>query len=145
MSAATSVRRPGAPAIPRSPSGLDAVRRGFRRSRRPAAPERWSGDRLREQLPRLALGEALEILLEWRGQPGFEAGAVAWHSRLAGHAPELTLDDAEEALKALRGLGGPCPQTAAYALRALCIRHRLGDVAVVLDEWLAQRESCGGF
>jgi hypothetical protein len=145
MSATTGVRRPGAPAIRRSPSGLETLRRDFRRSRRVPAPGRWSGDRLREQLPRLSLGEALEILLEWRGQPGFEAGAVAWHPRLAGHAPRLTLDDAEEALKALRGLGGPCLETAAYALRALCIRHRLGDVAVVLDEWLARRESCGGF
>jgi hypothetical protein len=62
MSATTGVRRPGAPAIRRSPSGLETLRRDFRRSRRVPAPERWSGDRLREQLPRLSLGEALEIL-----------------------------------------------------------------------------------
>lgn len=145
MSAPAGMRRPDAPANPRSRSGLDAVRREFRRSRRPAAPDRWRGDRLRKQLPRVALSEALEILLEWRGQPGFETGAVVWHSRLAGYAPGLTLDDAEQALRALRELGGPCPEPAVFALRALCTRHRLGDVALVLDEWLAQRESYGGF
>lgn len=145
MSAAAGTRPPDAPGNARSRSGLDAVRREFRRSRRPATPERWRRDRLRQQLPRVTLGEGLEILLEWRGQPGFETGAVAWHARLAGHASELTLDDAEQALRALRELGGPCPEPAAFALRALCTRHRLGDAALVLDEWLAQRQSYGGF
>jgi hypothetical protein len=145
MSAAAGMGRRDAPANPRSRSGLDAVRREFRRSRRPATPERWRGDRLRKQLPRVALGESLEILLGWRGQPGFEPGAVTWHARLAGHVPGLTLGDAEQALRALRELGGPCPEPAAFALRALCTRHRLGDVALVLDEWLAQRQSYGGF
>jgi hypothetical protein len=145
MSAAADGLAPPAPVIRRPLGGPDAVRREFRRSRRAVAPERWSARRLREQLPRVALGEALEILIEWRGQPRFEAGALAWHSRLCGHVPSLTFEDAARALEALRKLGGPCPEPAVYALRALCARHRLGNAAAVLDEWLRQRESQGGF
>jgi hypothetical protein len=144
MSAAIDTQRPAAPAVLRPPSPLEEVRRDFRRSQSSAAPARWRGDRLRE-LPRVALGEALEILLEWRGQPGFEAAAAAWNSRLCGHTPGLTLDDTDQALRALRELGGANPEPAAYALRALCTRHRLDDLATVLDEWLARRESYGGF
>jgi len=117
---------------------VDAVRREFRRSRRWAALEGWAAGRLREQLPRVALHEALEILLEWRGDPRFDAGAVAWHARLAGHAPQLTLDDAERALAALKEIGGPSPEVGALTLRALCERYRLKDVASLLGEWLSQ-------
>jgi hypothetical protein len=92
----------------------------------------------------VALHEALEILLDWRGEPRFDAGAVAWHARLAGEAPRLTLEDAERALTALGELGGSRPDVGALALRAICERHRLTQAAGVLDHWLAQRQSYGG-
>jgi len=133
---------PDAP--PMQPAALDAVRREFRRSRH-SSPERWGRRRLSEQLPRVALHEALEILLDWRGEPRFDAGAVAWHARLAGQAPRLTLDDAERALTALDELGGSRPAVGAMALRALCERHGLAETAGVLDDWLGQRQSYGGF
>jgi hypothetical protein len=123
---------------------LDAVRREFRRSRRAPTSERWDTRRLSEQLPRLTLHEALQILLEWRGESRFDAGAVAWHARLAGHAPGLTLDDSERALTALGELGGSRPEVGALALRALCDRYRLAEAAAVLDDWLASRQSYGG-
>jgi hypothetical protein len=129
------------PATSVGPAALDAVRREFRRTR---SSERWSGRSLSEQLPRVALHEALEILLEWRGEPRFDAGAVAWHARLAGHAPRLTLEDAARALKALEELGGSSPAVGAMALRALCERYRLAEAAGVLSDWLARRESYGG-
>jgi hypothetical protein len=135
----------GQPATPVRPQAVDAVRREFRRSRRLAAREGWTAGRLREQLPRVALDEALEILLEWRGEPRFDAGAVAWHARLAGHVPQLTLDDADQALTALERLGGPSPEVGALALRELCERYRLEEAASVLGEWLSQRQSFGGF
>jgi hypothetical protein len=125
-------------------STLDAVRREFRRSRASRRTEGWSAGRLRAQLPRVALCEALEILLGWRGQPRFGAGAVAWHARLAGHCPHLTLDDAERALAALGQLGGSNPEVGALALRAVCERHHLEDVVAVLGDWLEQRQSFGG-
>jgi hypothetical protein len=145
MTASTGVGAPGEPRISVPPATVAAVRREFRRSRRSPGPERWPGGRLREQLPRVALYEALEILLGWRGEPRFDAGAVAWHARLAGHAPGLTLDDAGQTLTALRELGGSSPELGALALRALCERYQLEDVAAVLGDWLEQRHSYGGF
>ena len=138
-------RASGEPAAPVRPQALAAVTREFRRSRRLADRKRWTAGRLREQLPRVTLDEALEILLEWRGEPRFDAGAVAWHARFAAYAPQLTLDDAERALAALERLGGTSPEVGALGLRALCERYRLEVVASVLDEWLAQRRSFGGF
>ena len=132
-----------APAV--RPQALDAVRREFRRSGRFAPGEGWTARRLRQQLPRVALHESLGILLEWRGEPRFDAGAVAWQARLAGHAPQLTLEDAGRVLVALEALGGPSPEVGALALRAVCERYRLDDVASVLSEWLTQRQSFGGF
>jgi len=123
---------------------LDPVRREFRRSRRSRTPERWATGRLSEQLPRVALHEALEILLQWRGEPRFDAGAVAWHARLAGHAPRLTLDDFERALSALGELGGSRPDVGALGLRALCHRYGLTEAAAVLDDWLTSRQFYGG-
>src|SRR5689334_18252230 len=127
------------------PAKLDAVRREFRRSRVSRRTADWSAGRLREQLRRVALPEALEILLGWRGQPRFEAGAVAWHARLAGHCPALTLDDAQRALTALGRLGCSHPEVGALELRAVCERHQLEDVAAVLGDWLEQRQSFGAF
>jgi hypothetical protein len=127
------------------PSALDAVRREFRRSRRAPGPDGWAARRLRQQLPRVALHEALEILLGWRGDSRFDAGAVAWHARLAGHAPGLTLEDSAHALTALEAVRGASPEVGVLALRALCERYQLEDVASVLADWLAQRESFGGF
>jgi len=135
-----SGRLPGA--VP--PGAVDAVRREFRRSRRSPGPNGWAARRLRQQLPRIALHEALEILLGWRGDPRFDAGAVAWHARLAGHAPSLTLEDSEHALKALEEVRGSSPEAGALALRALCERYQLEDVASVLADWLARRRSAGG-
>jgi hypothetical protein len=132
----------GEPAISVQP--LDAVRREFRRSRRSSTSDRWGTSRLSEQLPRLALHEALEILLQWRGDSRFNAGAVAWHARLAGHASQLTLEDSERALTALGELGDSSPDVGALALRALCERYRLAETAAVLDAWLAERQSYGG-
>jgi len=145
MSAPADVEVPGEPQISVQRTDLDAVRREFRRSRRSRDTEGWRARWLREQLPRVALHEALEILLEWRGEPRFDAAAVAWHARLAGHAPQLTLDDAERALAALERLGGPSPAVGALALQALCERYGLDEVASVLGEWLAQRQSFGRF
>jgi hypothetical protein len=127
------------------PGELDAVRREFRRSRRSPGPDGWAARRLRQQLPRVALHEALEILLGWRGDSRFNAGAVAWHARLAGHAPGLTLEDSQHALKALEEVGGSSPELGVLALHALCERYLLEDVASVLADWLAQRQSFGGF
>jgi hypothetical protein len=145
ISTTPGVDAPGEPRISVPPATLDAVRREFRRSRRSPGPERWPGGRLREQLPRVALYEALEILLGWRGEPRFEAGAVAWHARLAGHVPGLTLDDAAHALTALGELGGSTPEVGALALHAICEQYRLDNVTAVLGDWLEQRHSCGGF
>lgn len=144
MSTSAGVGAPGEPPILVQPTTLDAVRREFRRSRRLPNPEGWRAGRLRGQLPRVALHEALEILLKWRGDPGFDAAAVAWHARLAGHAPQLTLDDAGRALAALERLGGTNPEVGALELLALCERYGLEDVASVLVEWLTQRRSFGG-
>jgi hypothetical protein len=127
------------------PTTLDAVRREFRRSRRSTMPRRWRAERLREQLPRVALHEALEVLLGWRGESRFDAGAVAWHARLAGHVPGLTLEDAEQALTALEELGGSRPDIGALALHALCRRYHLDDAAAVLGNWLEERQAFGGF
>jgi hypothetical protein len=124
--------------------GLDVVTREFRRSRRPSTSERWGTRRLREQLPRVALHEALGILLSWRCNPRFDAGAVAWHARLAGHAPSLTLGDSERALTALEKLGGSSPDVGALALRELCEQYRLAEAAGVLADWLERRRSYGG-
>jgi hypothetical protein len=144
MTTSAGIGARGEPPMSVPPPGLEAVRREFRRTRVPPRTERWSADRLRQQLPRVALGQALEILLRWRGDPRFDAGAVAWHARLAGHCPGLTLDDAERALVALGELGGSSPDVGALALRALCERHHLEDVAAVLTDWLEQRHSFGG-
>jgi hypothetical protein len=132
------------PGRPCDGTALEAVRREFRRSRGSRRTEGWSAGRLREQLPRVALDEALEIVLAWRGQPRFDTGAVAWHARIAGHCPALTLDDAGRALTALREFGGSNPEVGALALRAVCERHHLDDVAAVLSDWLEQRQSFGG-
>jgi hypothetical protein len=123
---------------------LDSVRREFRRSRRESTPERWDTRRLSEQLPRLALHDALQVLLAWRGDSRFDTGAATWHARLAGHTPGLTLDDSKRALTALEELGGSRPEVGALALRALCDRYWLTDAAAVLDDWLASRQSYGG-
>jgi hypothetical protein len=120
---------------------LDAVRREFRRS---PTSERWGTRSLSERLPRVELHEALEILLQWRGESRFDAGAVAWHARLAGYAPRLTLEDSERALTALGKLGGSSPDVGALALRAVCERYRLADAAAVLNDWLTERQSYGG-
>jgi hypothetical protein len=131
--------------VPTAARIVGAKRREFRRSRVARRTAGWSADRLQEQLPRVALYEALELLLAWRGESRFDAGAVAWHARLAGHAPGLTIEDAERALTALGELGGSNPEVGALELRALCERHDLGDVAAVLDDWLEQRHSYGGY
>lgn len=98
------------------------------------------------RLPRLALDDALAVLLGWRGDPArFDPGAVAWQARLAGHAPDLTLDDAGHVLTALRGLRGPAPEWAARRLSEICRRYGLDDVSNVLDDWVAQnrgRDCC---
>ena len=133
----------GEPATSLQPAALNAVRRELR-SRRSSASDRWATTRLSEQLPRVALHDALQILLGWRGESRFEAGAVAWHARLAGHAPRLTLEDSGRVLSALGELGSSSPDVGARALRALCQRYRLADAAAVLDEWLAGRKSYGG-
>ena len=67
----------GEPATSLQPAALKAVRRELR-SRCSSASDRWATTRLSEQLPRVALHEALEILLGWRGESRFEAGAVAF-------------------------------------------------------------------
>ncbi|HET8673105.1 MAG TPA: hypothetical protein VFL87_05695 [Thermoleophilaceae bacterium] len=125
---------------------LAAVRREFRRSRPSnSSPERWSARRLSAQLPRVALEEALEILLDWRGEERFDAGAVSWHARLCGYAPRLTLDDSARALAALRRIGRDSAETGVLELRAVSAEHGLDAVAGVLDDWLAARQSYGGF
>jgi hypothetical protein len=127
------------------PAALDAARLEVRRSGRSSTAELWGTRRLREQLPRVALHEALEILLDWRGEARFDVGAVAWHARLVGHTPQLALKDAERALTALEELGGSSPDVGALALHALCEQYRLAEAAALLDDWLARRQSCGGF
>jgi hypothetical protein len=144
MTASADTGGPGEPAISVQPTTLDAVRREFRRSRRSSTSERWGTRGLSEVLPRLALHEALEILLAWRGESRFDAGAVAWHARLAAHAPHLTLEDSERALTALGEVRGSRSEVGALALRALCERYRLAEAAAVLDDWLAGRQSYGG-
>lgn len=138
-------RNPGT-GISSPPPALDAVRREFRRSRGHSERSRWTSRAIRERLPRVSLDEALEILLTWRYDSGrFDSGAVAWQARLAGHAPRLSLEEAAGAVEALSELGGCNPELGALALRALCRRHELEDVARVLDAWLEERESYGGF
>jgi hypothetical protein len=118
---------------------LAAVQRELRRSRRVPDSPRFPTRGL-ERLPRVAQDEALVVLLGWRDDPQrFDAGAVAWHARLAGHAADLTLVDSECALTALRGLRGPAPEWAARRLSELTRRYALDDVAAVLDAWVEQR------
>lgn len=123
----------------------ESVRREFRRSRRDARAPRFPA-RVLERLPRVSQDEALLVLLGWRDDPPrFDAGAVEWHARLAGHAADLTLADAECALTALRGLVGPAPEWAARRLSELSRRYGLDDVGAVLDHWVEQqrgRECC---
>jgi hypothetical protein len=136
MPAAAGVLSRGS-AVRRRP-GMEAVRREFRRSRSAPARERWSSERVRAQLPRVSLEEALAILLEWRADPPrFEAGALAWHARLAAHAPRLTFAEAQEALEALRDLRGPRPEDAAVRLSVVCRRHGFSEAADVLEGWHA--------
>jgi hypothetical protein len=144
MTASSRVSRPGEPATSWLEPTLDSVRREFRRSRRSSTPERWGTRRLSGQLPRVALHEALEILLDWRGESRFNFGAVAWHARLAGYAPSLTLEDSERVLTALKDLGGSSREAGALALRALCERYELAEAADVLGRWLARGHSDDG-
>lgn len=124
------------------PQGIEAVRSEFRRSRGTLARGRSGGRREFERLPRVALDDALAILLDWRRDPlRFDRGAVAWHARLAGYAPRLTLADSEEAVSALRGLAGPSAGAAALRLADVLMRHDLHDAATVLDTWLASRSA----
>ncbi|HET8673016.1 MAG TPA: hypothetical protein VFL87_05245 [Thermoleophilaceae bacterium] len=142
MSVVTEQRTPS----PGSPPAYEAVRREFRRSRRAPESTRWTSRAIRHRLPRVSLDYALEILLTWRCDSArYDAGAVAWQARLAGYAPGLTLDEAARALAALGQLGGPSPERGAYALRALCRKHGLDEVAGVLDRWLERRQAYGGF
>jgi hypothetical protein len=144
-STGVAIPSPGA-AIPSPPRALDAVRREFRRSRGESERSRWTTRAIRERLPRVSLDQALEILLTWRYDTGrFDSGAVTWQARLVGYAPRLSLDEAASALDALSELGGCNPELGAFTLRALCRRHGLEDVARVLDAWLEERESYGGF
>ncbi len=141
MSVVTAQRAPSSGPSP----AFEAVRREFRRSRRGAESTRWTSRAIRERLPRVSLDSALEILLTWRcDSTRFDAGAVAWQSRFAGYAPGLTLEEAGRTLAALGQLGGPSPERGAYALRAVCRKHGLDDVADVLDRWLEQRQAYGG-
>jgi hypothetical protein len=122
---------------------LPAVRREFRRSRRVPHSPRFPARGL-ERLPRIAQDEALRVLLGWRDDPArFDAGAVAWHARLVGHAADLTLADAECSLATLRGLRGPAPEWAARRLSELSRRYGLDDVAAVLDDWIEQHRGRG--
>ena len=139
-------RRPVSGAEAEAPRGLfPAVQRELRRSRPVARSPRFAARGL-ERLPRIAQDEALRVLLGWRDDPvRFDAGAVAWHARLAGHAADLTLADAEHALATLRALRGPAPEWAARRLSELCKRYGLDDVAGVLDDWVEEhrgRECC---
>jgi hypothetical protein len=135
---------PAEHATPPPEPTLDAVRRELRRSWGSSASEHWSSHRLHDELPPVALPETMEILLDRRGEPRFDAAAVAWHARLAGHAAHLTLEDSGRALTALERLGGSSPEIGASALAALCRRQGLTGTAAVLGDWLARRASAGG-
>jgi len=78
---------------------------------------------------------------ELRGASRFDAGAVAWHARLGGHAAHLTPQESGQALAALEQLGSSRPEQGARALGALCERHGLAETAAVLSDWLARGDS----
>ena len=93
----------------------------------------WS---LAAELPRLALADALALLLlaldqqPWRCQ----TAAPRWHGRLCAEA-RLTVEEAQLALAALHALAGPGAGAGGQALTALCAAHRLDDSARVLERW----------
>ena len=85
------------------------------------------------ELRRVELGDALALVLFAldHDAPRFERAAVRWHSRLCREAP-LTLDEAQLALSALRGLAGPSRDAARATLLGIAKRHGLVDVVRAL-------------
>ena len=93
------------------------------------------------ELPGVSLADALEICLLLRDEDiaRFERAVVRWHARLCREA-KLTLDEAQLALAALRGLSGPAAAPSADALAALCERRELTQLMRVLDGWVERND-----
>jgi hypothetical protein len=92
------------------------------------------------ELPRLSLGDALELLLLYRDSDRrrFERAAVRWHGRLCLEVSGLVPADAGLALAALRGLGDGEPLPAGKSLAALLSAYGLGRESDLVKSWLTQ-------
>jgi hypothetical protein len=73
----------------------------------------------------------------------FEAAAVAWHARWCGAVGPVGFADSAAVLRALEGLAGPDPASAALELARRCRAHGLDEVADVLDAWREDRAGSG--
>jgi hypothetical protein len=92
----------------------------------------------RESLAR-ALTACLELL---ESDPArFQRAATAWHARWRVQTPALTLAEARATLAALAALSGPDPAAGAQELARHAIHHGDGDLARVLDRWIAGRRA----
>lgn len=90
-------------------------------------------------LPHAPLPEALAICLDMLGSKRYERAAISWHTRFCAYAPAMTFSDAQATMTALAALPGSEQAAAAAQLAALSRRHGLGDVAEVVESWLAGR------
>jgi hypothetical protein len=92
------------------------------------------------ELPRLNLGDALELVLLYLGSDRrrFERAAVRWHGRLCLELRGLSPADAGLVLAALRGLGDGEPLPAAEALAALLAAYGLERESELMESWLNQ-------
>ena len=85
-----------------------------------------------------SLDDGLKVCLGLlaRDPDRFEQAAVVWHRRWCAHLSGIGFAESRAALSALQGLSGRDPTAAGRELRATCLRHKLDDVAAVLDAWL---------
>jgi len=95
---------------------------------------------LAAELPKVALADALELLLLARDlEPArFDRAVPRWHARLCAER-RLSTAEAQLALAALGALPGAGAEAAVRSLAALCEAHGLGRELQVLEGWLASR------
>jgi len=92
------------------------------------------------ELPRLSLGDALELVLLYRGSDRrrFDRAAVRWHGRLCLEVRGLSPADAGLALAAPRGLGDGESLPAVKALVALLAAYGAGRESELVESWLTR-------
>jgi hypothetical protein len=73
------------------------------------------------------------------GSKRYERAAISWHARFCGYTPDLTFSDAQAVMTALAALPGSERDVAAAQLARLSRRYGLGDVANIVESWMATR------